>query len=138
DLVDPTRAALFPRVAQEGERRLEGGLVQVDVVAEHVRLAMSLWQVGVDLDARDHEHIHCGARRLRLGDAVGGVVVGEADQRQSGVGGLLDKLSRREQAIGGGRVGVQVNAGGPRRACAHLAYSTARVSRTTETLIWPG
>ena len=51
-----------------------------------------------------------GQRGDRLGVAAGGVVVGERDDVQAGGGGVAHQLGGGVRTVGGGGVGVQVDA----------------------------
>jgi hypothetical protein len=72
---------------------------------------------GADLDA-GHELDAGGTRNLARGIAAGGgVVIRDADGRQARGARLVNELRRRERAVGGVRVQVEVyqTKGRPRR-----------------------
>ena len=79
-----------------------------------------------------------------LGDAADGVVIGEGEQLDAGLGGALDDLGGREGAVGVGGVRLQVEAGrhpaermrsDQRLACAWPTGSSAR--RMRRVTRWP-
>ena len=64
---------------------------------------------GADLDARDDLDADAPRRRVGLGDAGDRVVIGDADDGQArGVRGAHE-LGRREAAVGGGGVKVEID-----------------------------
>jgi hypothetical protein len=72
---------------------------------------------GADLDAR-YEVDTGVTRRVTRGIAAGGrVVIGDADDRKARGARLMNELRRRQCAVGGGRVQVQIDQaeGRPRR-----------------------
>jgi hypothetical protein len=71
-------------------------------------------------------------RRTRLdglGPAAGGVVVGERDDVETGLGGLLDDRRGCVSAVRGGRMGVQIDAQGSLLACPQAGLDLAAIVR---------
>ena len=95
------------------------------------------FDVGAQLDAGDEDEagVLLGGPP-RLGDALGGVVVGEGEDAHAVRGREVDELGRRQAAVGGGAVVVEVcvshRAGGPRLV---LSASSNVCSRSTRSML---
>ena len=108
------------------------GWVGVGLVGEQVHAGAAV--AGADLDPAHQLGAELGRGRRRLGPPGGGVVVGERDDVEAGLGRPSDDLARRLGAVARRRVGVEVDAhppdarGCPSRAgrrCARPAGSPA-------------
>src|SRR5205085_2421370 len=96
-----------PVLLQKPEPFAEDRTPGVDEVAQHVEAPGGVGDgqldAGHQLDAR------AGGGRRRLGEPVDRVVVGDGQGAQAGATGKLYELRRRERAVGGGRVRVEVD-----------------------------
>ncbi len=133
----------IPRPQQPGEHRrhpascvprrirssslASGGVRRVGQVGEQVHARATV--AGADLHAADQLDADVVRRRRRLVPAGGGVVVGDGDDVEPGLGGRAHQLGRRLGAVAGAGVGVEVDAhrswrvtspGRPRPAEGHL------------------
>ena len=106
-LLDDAEAARDAADAQLGEDLLQLGVLRVEVEAEHVHFGAV--DVGAHLDAGDQRVTGVlRGRDARLGDALGRVVVGEGVVLHALLRRQVDDLGRREAAIGGRAVRVEV------------------------------
>ncbi len=84
---------------------------------------------GGDLDGGDDAHAVALAGGDRLGDAADGVVVGQRQQLDAGVGGALHDLGGGQGAVGVGGVRLQVEAWLPRWAAYAIASGVGVLAR---------
>ena len=110
----PLRAQA-PHVAQGDESLLHDADV-LQVQAEQVRLDVVL--DGAELDAGHDAHAEPLARRLCLGEAGDGVMIGKREGMQPLSLGLLDDGRRGQCTVGRRRVAVQVDERARRRRAA--------------------
>jgi hypothetical protein len=109
ELLDHELAAAQTRVTQTSELLAKGGIVDVRPEAEDVDARAEV--LGGELDAGNDVDADLDARRRRLLEAVGRVVVRERDDVELALGRQTNELGRRERAVGAVRMRVQVDAG---------------------------
>src|SRR2546428_1287298 len=100
-----------------------GGLV-IDEVPEHVDLGAL--DVAVDLEAGDDRHPVGRRQRHRVGEAVGGIVVGDGEHSHAVLRSRQHQLAGRERTVRCRRVGVEVDG-----AAAHAVRYASRVRTAT-------
>jgi hypothetical protein len=88
----------------------EASVGGVDAVAEDVEV-LPEWIDGRQLDRGHEPHAVLACRRLRLGDAVDGVVVAERQELHAGRGSRGDDGVRGERSVGMDGVRLQVEGG---------------------------
>ena len=121
-LRDHLRIAIVTALDQLAGQLVQHRRIRRDAVPEDVQRAPRHGAVGTDLDARQEVEPRRPRRRRGFGDAGDRVVVGQRQCTQPATHRELHHLRRRERAVGGGGMAMEID-----RRGSHASYGNAEV-----------